>query len=107
MRTGRQKSQLELALGPAVKGEARAAGGLGTEARVAHTMPERPVTGPGPSMGAVVQPGNLKKALARVQRNKRAPGGPDFILHRTPAVFTTPGPYGRGLRGHWPARPAG
>ena len=27
-------------------------------------------------------------------------------LHRTPAGFTTPDLDGRGLRGHWPARPA-
>ena len=55
-------------------GEARSAGVQGTEARVARSTPERPAAGPGPSMGAVLRPGNLKKALARSRRNRGAPG---------------------------------
>ena len=74
MRTRRQKIQLELALEPAATGEARSAGGQGTEARMARADPERPATGPGPSMEAALQPGNLKKALARVRRNRGAAG---------------------------------
>ena len=73
MRTRRQKIQLELALEPAVKGEARSTGDQGTEARVARAAPEHPATGPEPSMAAVVQPGNLKKALARVRRTRGRP----------------------------------
>ena len=74
MRTKRQNIQLELALEPAAKGEARSAGARGTEARTARAEPERPAAGLQPSMEAVVEPGNLKKALARVRRNKGAPG---------------------------------
>ena len=73
MRTRWQKIQLELALEPAAKGEARSAGDQGTEARVARAVSERPAAGPGPSMEAVVLPGNLEKALARVRRNKGCP----------------------------------
>ena len=47
MRTKRQNIQLELALEPAAKGEARSAGGQGTEARMAHAEPERPAAGRG------------------------------------------------------------
>ena len=74
MRTRRQNIQLELALEPASKGEARSAGRQGTEARMARVAPERPAAGQGPSMEAVIQPGNLRKALARVRRNKGVPG---------------------------------
>ena len=48
MRTRRQKIQLKLALEAAAKGEARSAGGQGTEACTARADPERPATGPGP-----------------------------------------------------------
>ncbi|MDE0374050.1 MAG: hypothetical protein OXI73_16120 [Rhodospirillales bacterium] len=65
MRTRRQKIQLELALGPAAKGEARSAGDQTTEARMARAEPEHPETGQGPSVEAFIQPSNLKKALAR------------------------------------------
>ena len=39
MRTKRQKIELELALEPAAKGEARSAGARGTEARTARADP--------------------------------------------------------------------
>ncbi len=42
MRTMRQKIQMELALAPVAKGEARDAGAEGTEVRVARVDPERP-----------------------------------------------------------------
>ena len=74
MRAKRRNIELELALEPEAKGEARSAGTQGTEARRARAEPERPAAGQGPSMEAVTEPGNLKKALARVRRNKGAPG---------------------------------
>jgi RNA-directed DNA polymerase len=70
----RQKIQLELALAPVAKGEARAAVAEGTEVCVARAAPERPAAGLAVSMEAVVEPGNLWKALKRVRRNKGAPG---------------------------------
>ena len=45
MRTKRQNIQLELALEPEAKGEARSAGGQGTEARMARAEHERPAAG--------------------------------------------------------------
>ena len=44
MRTRRQNIQLELALDPVAKGEARSPDTQGTEARTAHAEPERPET---------------------------------------------------------------
>ena len=74
MRAKRRNIQLELALEPAAKGEALSAGAQETEAWMARAEAERPAAGRGPLMEAVVEPGNLKKALARVRRNKGAPG---------------------------------
>ncbi len=71
---GGRRIQLELALELVAKGEARSAGSQGTEAPMACTDPERPAAGPGPSIKAALQPGKLKKALARVRRNREAPG---------------------------------
>ena len=45
MRTKQQNIQLELALEPEAKGEARSAGAQGTEARLARAEPERPAAG--------------------------------------------------------------
>ena len=42
MRTRRQNIQLELALEPVAKGEARNPDTQGTEARTTHAEPERP-----------------------------------------------------------------
>ena len=92
MRTRRQKIQLELGLEPVAKGEARSAGVRGTEARMACADPDRPAAGPGPSMAAVLEPGNLKKALARVRRNREAPGVDGMTV----------GDLGAHLRSHWP-----
>ena len=92
MRTKRQNIQLELALEPEAKGEARSAGDQGTEARMARAEPERPATGRGPLMEAVVEPGNLRKALARVRRNKGAPGIDGMTVEELGAF----------LKDHWP-----
>ncbi len=92
MRTRRQNIQLELALEPEAKGEARSAGARGTEARTARAEPERPAAGLQPSMEAVVEPGNLKKALARVRRNKGAPGVDGMTVDEL----------GDHLKAHWP-----
>jgi len=72
VRTRRQSNQLKLAFGKAQKGEARSAGSEGTEVRAARAGTEHPAAGP--TMEEVLEPGNLKKALGRVRRNKGAPG---------------------------------
>ena len=92
MRTTRQNIQLELALEPAAKGEARSPDTQGTEARTAHAEPERPAAGLQPSMEAVVEPGNLKKALARVRRNRGAPGVDGMTVDDL----------GDHVKAHWP-----
>ena len=92
MQAKRQNIQLELALEPAVKGEARSPGPRGTEACVARAGPERPAVGRGPSMEVVVEPGNVRKALARVRRNKGAPGLDGMTV----------GELGAWLKEHWP-----
>jgi len=69
----RQKNQVELNLGTGAKGEAPSAAAQETEARAAKACLERPAVA-GPSMEAVVERENLKKALARVKRNKGAAG---------------------------------
>jgi len=69
----RQKIQLELALGSEGKGEARTAAPGRTEARAAAPVTENPAA-VGPSMKAVVERDNVRKALAQVRRNKGAPG---------------------------------
>ena len=92
MRTKRQNIQLELALEPVAKGEARSPDTQGTEARTAHAEPERPAAGQQPLMEAVVEPGNLKKALARVRRNRGAPGVDGMTVDEL----------GDHLKVHWP-----
>jgi len=68
----RQNNQLELAFGKRSEGEARSGACEGTEVRVARVDTERPAAGP--TMEEVLDPGNLRKALERVRRNKGAPG---------------------------------
>jgi RNA-directed DNA polymerase len=70
----RQKNQRELNLGTGATGEARSAAAEATEARAARTDVESQAAGLGPSMEAIVERGNLRKALAQVKRNKGAPG---------------------------------
>jgi RNA-directed DNA polymerase len=69
----RQNNQVELNLGTGATGEARSAAVEETEARAARACLERPAA-VGPSMEAIVERENLKKALAQVRRNKGAPG---------------------------------
>src|SRR4030088_1005747 len=69
----RQKTELEITLRTGATGEARSAGAEGTEARAAKTEVESRAA-VGPSMEAIVERDNLRKALAQVRRNKGAPG---------------------------------
>jgi len=87
----RQKDQWELNLGPGAKGEAPKAAAQETEARAAKTCLERPAVA-GPSMEAVVERENLKKALAQVKRNKGTAGIDGMSVEDLPAY----------LKEHWP-----
>jgi hypothetical protein len=69
----RQKTELEITLHAGTRGEAPSAGAEGTEARAAKTDIESRAAG-WPSMEAIVERDNLRKALAQVKRNKGAPG---------------------------------
>src|SRR5215468_12328740 len=69
----RQKNQVELNLSTGAEGEAPSAAAQETEARAAKSCLERPAVAR-PTMEAVVERENLKKALAQVKRNKGAPG---------------------------------
>ena len=100
MRTRRQNIQLELALDPVAKGEARSPDTRGTEARTAHAEPERPAAGQQPLMEAVVEPGNLKNlgegpgsSPAATRRARR---------YRGPQEEWDPGFSDDHLKAHWP-----
>jgi RNA-directed DNA polymerase len=69
----RQKNQVELNLGTGATGEAPRTAAQETEARAARTDIESRAA-VGPSMEAVVERNNLRKALARVKANKGAAG---------------------------------
>src|SRR5882672_949480 len=69
----RQKTQLELNLGTGARGEAPSDAAQETEARAAGACLERLAVA-GPSMEAVVERENLKRALAQVKSNKGAAG---------------------------------
>jgi RNA-directed DNA polymerase len=86
----RQKNQVELNLGTGARGEASSAAVQETEARTTKACLERPSVG-GPSMEAVVERENLKKALAQVKRNKGAGGIDGMHVGDLPAY----------LMGHW------
>jgi RNA-directed DNA polymerase len=88
----RQKTGLETTLRSGVTGEARSAGTEGTEAGAAKTGLESRAAG-GPSMEAIVERDNLRKALAQVKRNKGAAGVDGMRLDAL-------APY---LKEHWPA----
>ncbi len=87
----RQKDQRELNLGTGAKGEAPSAAAQATEARAAKACLERPAVA-GPSMEAVVERENLKRALAQVKRNKGAAGIDGMSVDELPAY----------LKEHWP-----
>jgi len=70
----RRKNQVELNLGTGAKGEASSAAAQETESRAARTDIESRAALVGPSMEAIVECENLRKALAQVKRNKGAPG---------------------------------
>jgi RNA-directed DNA polymerase len=87
-----QKIQQELDLGRGAKGEARSAPSQETEACATRINLERPAVA-GPSMEAVVERENLKRALAQVKRNKGAAGIDGMTVDDLPAY----------LKEHWPA----
>jgi RNA-directed DNA polymerase len=87
----RQKNQIELNLGTGAEGEARSAAVQEAEAHAARASLERPAVA-GPSMEAVVESENLKKALAQVKRNKGAAGIDGMNVGDLPAY----------LKEHWP-----
>ena len=87
----RQKDQIELNLGTGAKGEASSAAAQETEARAAKAGLERPAV-VGPSMAAIVERENLKKALAQVKRNKGSAGIDGMTVDDLPAY----------LKEHWP-----
>src|SRR6266705_350903 len=87
----RQKNQVELNLGTGARGEALSAAAQETETSAAKTCLERPAVA-GPSMEAVVERENLKKALAQVKRNKGAAGIDGMSVDDLPAY----------LKQHWP-----
>ena len=86
-----QKTQRELGLGRGATGEARSAPSRETESCAARPDIERPAA-TGPSMEAIVERENLRKALERVKRNKGAPG-----LDGTSVEDLVP-----YLKEHWP-----
>jgi RNA-directed DNA polymerase len=87
----RQKDQAELNLGTGTTGEARSVAAQETEARAAKTdIESRAVVGP--SMEAIVERDNLRKALAQVKRNKGSAGVDGMTVDEL-------GPY---LKAHWP-----
>ena len=88
----RQKDQSELNLGTGAEGEARRAAAREPEACAAKACLERPAVA-GPSMEAVVERENLKKALAQVKRNKGAAGLDGMSVDDLPAY----------LKEYWPA----
>jgi RNA-directed DNA polymerase len=87
----RQNKQVKLSLDTGAKGEALSAAVQETEARAARSDIESRAAG-GPSMEAVVERNNLKKALARVKANKGAAGIDGMSIE----ALT---PY---LKEHWP-----
>src|ERR1700674_675134 len=88
----RQKTELEITLQTVATGEARSCGMEGTEARTAKTKVESQAAG-GPSMEAIFERDNLRRALAHVKRNKGAAGIDGMSLDAL-------APH---LKEHWPA----
>jgi RNA-directed DNA polymerase len=86
----RQKNQIELNSGTGAEGEAQSTATRETEASAANTSLERPAVA-WPSMEAVVERENLKKALAQVKRNMGAAGVDGMTVSELPAY----------LKEHW------
>jgi RNA-directed DNA polymerase len=87
-----QKTQQTLDLGRDATGEARSAPSQEAEACAVRASLERPAVA-GPSMEAVVERENLRKALAQVKRNKGAAGIDGMSVGDLPTY----------LKEHWPA----
>ncbi|UVO33136.1 group II intron reverse transcriptase/maturase [Bradyrhizobium arachidis] len=87
----RQKNQVELNSDTGAQGEAQSAAVRETEASTATASLERPAVA-GPSMEAVIERENLKKALAQVKRNKGSAGADGMTVGELPAY----------LKEHWP-----
>ena len=87
----RQNNQVELNLGTGASGEAASAAAREIEAHAAKVDIEGQAVALGPSMEAVVEPANLKKALAQVKRNKGAGGIDGMSVDDLPAY----------LKEHW------
>jgi RNA-directed DNA polymerase len=87
----RQKKQVELNSGTGARGEALSDAARESEARAAESCLESPAV-VGPSMEAVVERENLRKALAQVKRNKGAAGVDRMKVDDLPAY----------LKEHWP-----
>jgi len=88
----RRKNQVELNLGTGAKGEALSIAAQETEAPAANAEVESSAAAFGPPMEAVVERENLRKALARVKRNKGAAGVDQMSVDDLPAY----------LKEHWP-----
>ena len=88
----RQKNQIELNLGTGASGEAASAGAREPEARAAKADIESRTVELGPSMEAIVERANLKKALAQVKRNKGTGGIDGMTVDDLPAY----------MKEHWP-----
>jgi RNA-directed DNA polymerase len=86
----RQKNQMELAFPREARGEAPEAHGEGTEPPVADHGTESPAYTE-QLMEEILERGNMKKALQRVQSNKGAPGVDGMTVGALPAF----------LRKHW------
>jgi RNA-directed DNA polymerase len=86
----RQEDQSNLNPRLGTRGEAPGAGAGASEARAAKACLEHPAVA-GPSMEAIVERENLKKALARVKRNKGAAGIDVMTVDALPAY----------LKQHW------
>jgi RNA-directed DNA polymerase len=81
-----QKTQQTLDLGRDATGEALSVPSHGTEASTAGASLERPAVA-GPSMEAVIERENLKKALAQVKRNKGSAGVDGMTVGELPAYL--------------------
>jgi RNA-directed DNA polymerase len=82
----RQKNQVKLNSDTGAKGEAQSAAVRETEASAATASLERPAVA-GPSMEAVLERENLKKALAQVKRNKGVAGVDGMTVGELPAYL--------------------